>query len=577
MHKFFWHFFVAACCSLLSTVGHAEWSLLESWKAHPSYRGSVPNKSDVIFSTRFERDEAPAIAREFGATRIEWVYSSNPKFIARLRETAPWYGGTMNSTTTLRDKAGVAHDLENRPIVAPWMKSWGAQWITTSYPQTKAQLFEIASSYLLAGVDSIQIDDPLLQYATHVWGGDFSNTTLIGFRSFLERHPDQALIEKLGLNSPELDYREYLRKYYGITTVEEYLARQSSLPSTPIWRAYLLETVRDYYIDLRAALSQTTGRRFPLSMNLSLFGPDEKRDGFTLTSVADYVLVETKIDSYDLLTLQAATYRALALGYVPSIQPINLAQNRWAIASLYSLGAQPLVPWDVFVVNDEQSPGRFFGNPQDYADIFQFVRRNKSIFDNFERLVAVGIFAPTSKYKLKETLSLVRRLNRLGVPFAIVPIGRDYAPALDTLKHFRLLLQVNSEEEIGTTFLKRIRAEGLRVVGAEEISDTELRAIAPFSGNSGWAQVTLFANTHDSSQLTIHVVPTNPSSMAEKVSCDKEITIEDPAFRKLSITQGTLYGPRGASPIDIKQIGEKVALRWTECRVWGVGLLTTKH
>lgn len=113
-------------------VARADWSFLDSWKAHPPFSGPVPQRSDVIFSTRFKRQEAPEVARLFGATRIEWVYSSDPAYIATLRNVAPWFGGAVNSTIPLDGDQGIAKDIEGKAIIAPWMRSWAAKWITVA-------------------------------------------------------------------------------------------------------------------------------------------------------------------------------------------------------------------------------------------------------------------------------------------------------------------------------------------------------------------------------------------------------------------------------------------------------------
>ena len=163
---------------------HADWSLLDGARVHPEYRGPVPKKSDVIFSTRSKRDNAAEVAKAFGATRIEWVYSTEPEFVHSLQSVAPWFGGTVNSTIPLPKDEGIAKDLEGRPIVAPWMKSWGAKWITTTDPHTREALKGVVQRYLELGASSIQVDDPLLQYTAANWGGDFSESSLAGFRSF---------------------------------------------------------------------------------------------------------------------------------------------------------------------------------------------------------------------------------------------------------------------------------------------------------------------------------------------------------------------------------------------------------
>ncbi len=246
------------------------------------------------------------------------------------------------------------------------MKSWGAKWITTTDPRTREVMEGVARRYLELGASSIQIDDPLLQFTAANWGGDFSESSLAGFRRFLSKYPDKAALQQVGIIDPnDLDYRKFLADQYSIRTTKEYLERYRWLPTTPLWLEYLKESVISHFADFRAFLNSIKGSAVPLSMNLLLFGPDEKTPQFDLIPFFDYAMVETRINDLDVVSLQAATYRAFGIGYVPSILPLTKEENRAAIATLYAMGAQPLVPWDVYINNGpDKKPSRFFGSSE---------------------------------------------------------------------------------------------------------------------------------------------------------------------------------------------------------------------
>lgn len=190
---------------------HHPWSLLDGADAHPEYRGQVPKKSDVVFSTRSKKPEAFEAANSFGATRVEWVYATDAEFVSQIKREVGWFGGALNSSTKLPSEAGMAKDFDDS-FVAPWMKAWGVQLTTTTHPDTQKSLRAQAKAYLGMGADSIQCDDPALQFFSGTrLGGDFNPSTLAESK-FLESYPDQAELKRLGLASFRGDYREFLKK-----------------------------------------------------------------------------------------------------------------------------------------------------------------------------------------------------------------------------------------------------------------------------------------------------------------------------------------------------------------------------
>lgn len=551
----------------------AEWSYLDSWKAHPEYKGPVPKKSDVIFSTRFKRDEAPEIARAYGATRIEWVYSSDAQYISKLRDVAPWFGGAVSSTIPLKDEQGFARDIEGNPIVAPWMKSWGAKWITVSHEGTRSALKQLATAYINAGASSIQIDDPLLQFTTRNWGGDFSESSIKGFRDFLRQHPDKMLLKAAGLEQPDLDYRVFLAERHGIRTVDDYAKRQQDLPSTPLWHAYLKASVLSHYAMLKREIDAAAGKRVPISMNLLLFGPDEKRDPFAVVPFADYAMVETKIDDYDVMTLQAATYRALGMGFVPSILPTGLAENRAAIASLYALGGQPLVPWDVYInQGPENKPTRFFGTVEEYSDLYQFVRRNADALDGFELLPVVGILAPVDRYDLKSTLALVRRLNRAGVPFALVPVGASYKIDPERLRHLKLLTSVNPPTDIGQDALEAIKAVGVETTPSVQLTDARLGQLSPYQQPLAEnVRVVIRGAIAGQSTLAIHVIPLSVTKASSGMKeCRTNIAIKNEFLGPERVLGTVVRAVKEQAPVPFNQNSATLTLRNLPCDSWNI-------
>ncbi len=553
----------------------AEWSLLDGAKVHPDYHGPVPKKSDVIFSTRFKRDNAVEVARSFSATRIEWVYSTDSEFVRSLQLVAPWFGGTLSSTMPLPKDEGIARDFDGNPIVAPWMKSWGAKWITTTDPRTREILQGIARQYLNLGASSIQIDDPLLQLRCADWGGDFSESSIAGFREFLATYPDQAELERVGIRNPqEFDYKQFLFTSHNIRTAKEYGDRYHGLPTTSLWLRFLKESVISHYRSFRRYVDEAKGSVVPLSMNLALYGPDESKTEFILAPFADYAIVETRIHDLDLVSLQAATYRALGIGYVPSIVPRTKAENRAAIATLYAMGAQPLVPWDVYINNgSDNKPTRFFGSPEDYGDLYRFVRDHAALFDDYDQVAEVGILVPVDHYLIKATAALVRRLLRENIPYALVPIGgRTTRYFIDPVRatHFRVLLTTNPLSDFTPEDLKLVRTLPAELRSAENVTDEMLTTLSPYA-NSGSDRSRLFPRgTSNGERIVLHIIRSRDAGGPPSRQCQKAFEFKS-GFFPISVGRPLAWHtPKGSQRLTARDADGRVSIELPDCEQWGM-------
>lgn len=386
--------------------------------------GPVPGKaSDVVFSPRFPKDDSRAVADAFSATRVEWVYANDHGAVEATKALGLPFGLTLNANLRPKSDDGYAEDFDGKPYVAPWMAGWGAKWITTTHPATRAALAEELARLISLGATSIQFDDPLLQlFPAESGHGDFNPSTRKGFSIWLAQYPDRERIKVAGLDGFEGDYKDYLVKTFNVKDATDYRRRFRQFPSTEFWLAYVRSTVTDYLTDLRQALRTPGGGRTPLSMNLSeLRWPDAKERHFFLARYADYVVAETTPIEKDDLILRSATLRALGLGFVPSIRPSGLSKNRSAIATLYALGAVPLVPWDIFVPNSS----RYFGTPAEYADLFKFVRAHPDLFDDYVYSADLGILIDPASLSREQLRPLLKRLHELNVGYNFILIGPE--------------------------------------------------------------------------------------------------------------------------------------------------------
>jgi len=65
----------------------------------------------------------------------------------------------------------------------------------------------------------------------------------------------------------------------------------------------------------------------------------------------------------------------------------DVATTRKVIATCYACGGHLIVPWDVYMGTGKP---RYFGRPEDYADLYKLVRDHAARFDGYEDAAAVG-------------------------------------------------------------------------------------------------------------------------------------------------------------------------------------------
>ena len=539
------------------------------------------------------------MAYAFGANRIEWVYSTDEKFVSLLKEVTPWFGGAVNANAsgmpqvTRPSDDAMAKDFDGVSLVPRHMKAWGGakstpinhpgRMVTTTHPETIKVLKEQAKYYLTEiGASSLQFDDPMLQaYSGSYLGGDFNSYTLAGFNRFLVNYPDKDELRSTGIDQMSGDYREFLKSRYGIRGAADYERRYKQLPSTSIWLKYLRQTVRAFFQDFRTYLNHLKPGAKPvsLSMNLGILKwPDERESHFFLASLADYAMSETPISSTTELISRAATVRALGIGYAPSLKPRSLAENRVAIATFYALGGTPIVPWDVYDGNDEKGQAkRFFGRAEEYADLYHFPRKHPALFDDQELAPVVGIPIPVHKFNVDATAKLVRRLADYRIPFAFILTGGTedkFHVDLERTRHFRILIAVNPDGDFRPDDLRALQSLPVPSVGASHLTDDELREFSPFLAAGEAIALKLYPRTHvkgDGHRLLIHLIDEargDQDSIGR--GCRRRIGIKKQYIGEKKIVAATWYSGKTLFKLALTASEREIFVTVPECRLWGV-------
>jgi hypothetical protein len=578
-----------ACFAIFSAATAADaqenWDLTKGARVHPEYRGAVPKRSDVVFSTRFKRANALEVAKSYGATRAEWVYSTDGPYVRALRDGIGWFGGALNANAELPNLDGTVKDFDDQPVTNPRMKAWNVFWDTTTHPDTERVLRNQAKQILDLGADSIQVDDPLLQlYAAQLWGGDFNPTTLAGFSKWLQAYPDKAELARAQLDLGSGDYRDYLKRTYQVRDARDYLKRFKSFASTPIWLKYLEWTVAEHFVQFRLFLDKTRGARVPLSMNLGLLDrPSERNGHFFLAEHADYAIAETSVRSTDQMQMRFATLRALGIGLVPVTKAKIRNDSRSAIATWYALGAQPMVPWDLFLGNDDTGKStRSFGSAADFGDLYGFVRSHPSLFDGMETAAVVGVVVPVDKFAEGPTLALISQLAQRNIPFAFVLTGgtnRKFTIDTQRTQHFKALVTVNPDSDFSPADLTAIRASKVPRLDGLRMRDTAVQELMPFVAVGEAAALRLYPRARPGTninQIAVHLVDEARAGASPDAACRRRIGIRRSFLGTKEIRNVVWHSGTHEQTLEVTNSDRDVFVTVPECILWGVLLVQMK-
>jgi len=302
----------------------------------PKRAAGAAKYSDVCFSPRWRRprDEKDPHdtfrdAKAFHATRFDWVYSGDAEWIKECRRRGYWFTGTLSSILpdpgTGRRREGRLRNDKGDLIAAPWMRKWPepGYWGCVNSPHYRETYLEAGKTLIDGGVDAIQMDDPGINYTAVRWGAC---------------------------------HCEHCKKK----------ARESGVDLGKEMKAFQKQSLIEFYRDIRKQLDAYAGRRIPWSSNNYNGAMEFPYDLFDF-GIAELPHGSSKPhELYHKITGAAKKGRQQIYTYVST----EIPQSRRVIAMAYACGGHVIVPYDVW----HGDRPRIFGTPEEYGDLYGFVR-----------------------------------------------------------------------------------------------------------------------------------------------------------------------------------------------------------
>ena len=359
-----------------------------------------PQPSAVCFSSRWKH---PSNAKDphdtfkaaagFHATGFYWTYGPNQEWFREIKRhgytVQGWLSTILPDTLfgNTRQKGRIMNE-KGELVTGPWMLAWKGWWGCFNSPEYRAIYLQYVKMYLDAGVDSLHMDDPGENYTAVRWGGCYCPYC-------------RAKAERLGKAPPDIQK----------------------------------ESTEEFYRYIRAEMDAYAGRHVPFSCN------SHPGNRYFFDETFDFGLEELdRMTPYGFYgAMRDAERRGRAQMF--TFRSESVAETRRTIALAYACGSHIIVPWDVYM----PGPGapRYFGTPEDYADIYGFARACAAYLDGYKDAAFLIPEAPDGRYP-QPPLAVAGGSENLNLFVRAAP-GKPDAPVVihcldmsDTPKPFRL-------------------------------------------------------------------------------------------------------------------------------------------
>lgn len=422
------------CVGLWAGVG-----ILASFNTAPA-QIPVLKRSDVVFMYQAGRQTY----EDYGATVLAWGGRPTEQ---SLREAAGLkFFGSVGMVTEFsryyerfpdRYEEGLCRDLDGRPFKVPWLtdhqhKGVPYWWCCTRQPLFRQYLEERVVDTVKAGAHGVHIDDHLGTAGGLFAGGCFCDRCVAEFRDYLAALP-QAERAALGVEQPDhFNVRDVFRAWRDAKAgrkVEQH-------PLYRHFRIFQLRGAAQFMARLRALAAETAGKPVPMGANACLlWGPHlNDHQSLDLFSAEIQHHAESRKLSDDPLVawrLADAVGRPLAAtasghdwAFIKEHNLPGLVQG-W-IALGYAAGHSLMAPHRQWCYTPEKGTHWYEGPKDKFAPLYQFVRRNAALFDDFENHadLTVAVAHRTFDRDARRVIGLCNKLAEGNISYRLV-LGGD--------------------------------------------------------------------------------------------------------------------------------------------------------
>lgn len=567
-------------------VGVRDWSEVHyTGEIKLAASGIVPPKgalrhSDVVFMY-----DDPAQYTAYGCTVLGWAGGTGAKHIeaahaqgVRLFATSV---GFLTESSRMIDFSpdfldAACRNFEGRPFVVPWLwdfkhKGQSAWWWCTNSPLYRKYLAMRMAEVAKARPDGLHIDDYRGASGAVTWcSACFCRHCMAGFRQYLAKGMTKEKLASLGISDLRgFDYRQFLVER-GVKP-QDYQQRRASLPLAAEFLDFQVKANTAFVADYRRRAEELVGQPLSLCVNsglddaqalsiaphLSYFCCEVNHAAASRTLPMHPVYVYKLADGLERPV--AATSSGQDWAYVAENKLPGLVRT-W-IALSYAYGHNFMAPHHQWCYTKEKGTHWYGGPAEQYAWLYQFVRRSARLLDDYEALAPVAVVYDNAARRLGrgDIQPICAALAERNTPFTVVVAGDDWLDyRLDArrLDNFRAVIVTKDLAMDGEQrkLIEKVRSEGRLVVWpGQSRLDALLPACVQVEGTNEVLVVVRARSSDARAPLAIHLLNRGYDKATDSMKplTEFRLRLRQDLFGKRQFSEARLHSPR-AQPVPLK-------------------------
>lgn len=376
----------------------------------------APRYADVSFSSRQPRPKTPPYRETFEAawlfhaTRFDWVNSVDNNFVSMVHDGGYSFLSLSVGGSDQKDPDGINFLVGRQET--PKGAILGVPHLDYKDPQpaygcvNKPDWREIVwkswvKQCLDAGADGIQHAGAEINGNSVTKGGCYCDYCVAGFRHYLETNATYAQLMDWGITDiSTFSFRDYVNSVGNGVTFDDDDGRYQGVPQElhDLFVQFQKKSTEQFHIEMHQFINQYAGRYVPYSCNN---GSTQNWEPHLRPFDFGYSELQTKWAYPENLWARFLEARNLGKAQVVSApkptSSIDVDEyrrlTRKVIAITYAMGGHTSAPWDVYMPSPMP---RYYGEPEEYADLYGFIRASVQYLNGYEDAAAIGAADPVN-------------------------------------------------------------------------------------------------------------------------------------------------------------------------------------
>ena len=242
------------------------------------------------------------------------------------------------------------------------------------------------------------------------------------------------------------------------------------------------------------------------------------------------------------------------------------------VAQSYAYGHQLMAPVKQWAYTKEKGTHWWETDPDDFTDLYQFIRANAALFDDHDAIADVGLVYSNANFRRyqRQAAKVAVELAHANVPFRLLLAGDDWLPNRITAKDVADLKAIIVTEPLDLDAEQQtvLDAAADRVISLDRLPGM----LAPQVTVTGADNVTVIPRATADGRYAIHLVNRNYDGESDAMIAQTEFTVSlSTSLFDGEPNSATLHAP-GAEPVALAltKSPDAIDLRIPTLDLWAI-------